>query len=726
MTPDRHHNLLQNPVWLIIAFAAAVRIAYVIAYASLPEWAMLTVDNYYHHNWAQAIAQGDVFGDTTYFRAPLYVYSLAALYALFGPSLWAARLFGQVIGVCSVGVTYLLGRRATSHRVGLLAATAHAIWPTALYFEAELLLDPLFLLLLELAVWRTLVWFDSGRNRDVLCVGILIGLAAITRPTALVLLPIIAAVIVFYRIPRVPPVRPLLMLALGLAVTVGPIFARNVIVAHDPVLIASQGGINLYIGNNDAADGVSATLPEPLGFNWQIRDVVHIAQTETGRNLKPGEVSSFWNDRAIEWMWNNPRQCLSLYLKKLYRNISNEEISNNRALAPFFERMPLLRINSLGFALLFAFAVVGLIAATRNNRKMRIIAGALGLYVLAGTLYFFNSRFRLPVLPLYFVFAAAGAIAIIEAFRENWMRFYWLAGCAVIAGLISYLPLVPLPTGTSPQAYLATANHAFAIGDYQTALRYALDAERAAPTFPEVNLIAGNAYLRLGDIELARRYYEREAAFHPTRSKAFTNLASLALVEGDVPEALRLTDQALRLRPYDYDANLLRLRAIFNVDSASPADLLNEVEAAAARTDNDIYLLNEAGILLTNRGMIEPARTVLMQALSASPPPIEMDDAAFLPAFRHSRERIHAQYARASYQLGFIAGITGRYAEAVEFSRRAIEFDSSLADAWVNLVNGYLAIGRREEALSLLSSATERFPANSNLIRLRRQLNLQE
>ncbi len=712
-------------LWLILLVAAALRVAYLVMYSSMPDWGMLTVDNYYHHNWALDIAQGDILGDTTYFRAPLYVWVLAAAYVLFGASLWTARVLGMFIGLASVVVTYLLGTRLASRRVGLLAAALHAVWPTALYFESELLLDPLFLLLMELAVWRMTVWFDSERPRDAFLTGLFLGLAAITRPTVLVLLAVMAGVLLVRRANLRAVAQSALMVALGLVATIGPVFARNYIVAGDPVMIAAQGGINLYIGNNDAADGISATLPEPLGFNWQIRDVEWIAERSAGGELTPGQVSSYWSDRAIEWIRENPGRFASLYLAKLYRSISTVEISNNRALGQFFRRMPLLHYNPLEFGMLFALAICGMVASIGGNSRARIIASAILLYTLASALFFFNSRFRLPLVPLYLVFAAAGIFALVDTLHKRPGRMVLPLVAAIVAGLLSYLPLVALPAGISPQSLMAAANYAFAQGNNSEALRLSQEAARANPTFPEVHLNIGNALVRLGNPAAAREAYERELELHPQRAKAYTNLASLALVEDDIGRALEWSQKAISLRPYDYDANLVRLRALAAVDTLPSSAMVAEIRAAAARTDDDVYLLNDAGIILTGLGHPDLAVEILSRALEADPPPIETDDHAFLPRYRHSRENMRAQYARAAYQLGFIAGVNGRFEEAVARSRQAIDNDSSLADAWVNLISGYMAMGRPASADSALSAALQRFPTHAPLQRLQQHLRSQ-
>ncbi len=74
-----------------------------------------------------------------------------------------------------------------------------------------------------------------------------------------------------------------LILMAAILLTVAPVTIRNLIVADDFVLVSSSGGINFYIGNNESANGISSSLPPPLGNSWEIADVRYIAEKESGR-----------------------------------------------------------------------------------------------------------------------------------------------------------------------------------------------------------------------------------------------------------------------------------------------------------------------------------------------------------------------------------------------------------------------------------------------------------
>lgn len=703
-----------NPVILILA-ALVVRGAYLFYYSELPDWEQLNVDNYYFHHWAESIAGGNLLGDTTYFRAPLYSLCLGLLYFLAGTSLWVSRLFGLAVGIGSIIMTYLLGRRIFGHRIGFAAAALQIFVPTILYLDAELLSDPLFTLLLQLAVFRSLIWFDGRHPRDGLLAGLSLGMACVTRPTALVFVGLFGLLFWLRKGNLTGPIRGLSLFCLGVGLVVATVFVRNLIVADDPVLIASQGGINLFIGNHATADGVSSSLPEPLGSNWRLGEVRLIAERELGRPLKPGEVSSFWIDRALEWIAENPGAFALLYLKKLYHSVNSSEVSNNRNLPTFFRKIPLLDRNPIRFGYIFCLAVVGAAAGWSRSTEVRTIVLVICTYIAASALFFFSSRFRLPMLPFYLILAASGAAAIFGSVRRMDKQAVRLLLAGATAALVTFSTVFVRPAEGRSQPYTSRGLHYFAESDYEEALAQFRTALEIEPDFPEVNLNMGNCFLKLGKGDLARGYLERETSLHPNRAKSYVSLASLALTEGNFGKARDLASVALDIKPYDVTANQARLRAVaghgeFDVDS-----LYALVLAALERTHYDISLANEASIILTQRGEVDHAEQILLQALAAKPPPVETDDNMFSRNFRTSFGNWEKAKGTTCFQLGYIYGRQARYSEAIDFSQRAILKDSSLADAYINLASGYLSIGQPAKADSVLRGAARRFPANESI-----------
>ncbi|MBD3332784.1 tetratricopeptide repeat protein [candidate division GN15 bacterium] len=719
--PGDPSPLLRPLSWLsvILGVALVLRLVYLIVYSGMPDWEQLTVDNYYHHHWAQIIADGDLVGDTTYFRAPFYVWCLGLLYALFGNSLWVGRLFGLAIGLATVAMSYQLGKRVSSTKVGLIAAALAAVYPVQLYFESELLLDPLFSLLMLAAVERTLRWFQDGRIITALTGGILLGLAVLTRPTGLVMVPIIVILTLWPERRTKHLQRGLVILLLPVVVLVGAVFLRNVVVADDPVLIASQGGINLYIGNNKTADGLSATLPEPLGHNWQIAQVTHIAENDIGYELTPGEVSDYWQDRAADWIKANPGEFLQLYARKLAWFTGDREISNNRALVPFFTDHSLLKANPLSFAWLLATTLIALLFRWRLRVEYLLPLLTIAIYIAVMALFFYNSRFRLPLLPYFYLFAAIGIVVLVEVMVKRSRRLWFIIPTSIAVLVIAYIPRPGLIPHPAVQPLVSEGLHYQAHGDYRQALELFERARAADSTFPEVHLNIGVCLLRLGETNRAEDLFRHEIALHPQRYKAYTNLASIALLNDRPDSALAYATTAVDLAPRDITANRAWLRAITRSSPRQNRVLQTAANRALSRTDGSIYIALEGGLIALSRSQPDAASKLLALATELNRPPIETDDAAFGPQWINSPRAWRLQRAQAYYRLGYLAGSQGQVDRAIEMSQQAIAHDSTLAEAWVNLISGHATRGELSTVDSLLSLAGNRFPNNELIQSLR-------
>lgn len=707
-------NRLKENRWLLLILlsAGAIRLIYLTQYFSMPEWEQLTVDNLMHHNWAQVLSGGNIIGDTTYFRAPLYIWCLGLLYFLFGISLWVGRLFGLVIGLGSILLTYMLGRRLFDSKTGLVAASIHAIYPAMLYFESELLLDPLFTLLFQIALYRIILWIESTTQRNLLWVGITIGLAAICRPTVLVLIPILLFLIVRQRAGKELLIRSGLTFLVGLTLIIGPIFLRNIVVAGDPVLIASQGGINFYIGNNEISDGISATMPPPYGYNWKLADVTYDAETAIGKSLKPGEVSTYWYNQGMNWVVQNPVRFTELFFAKLYYHIGNREISNNRSLPRFFEQMPLLRFNPLSFGLIFSLALTGMVLSWRRRTTVKVTVISMLLICAVGALFFFSSRFRMPLIPFYIIFASVGCLSLINLVRFSPRKavvFILLTGIAAAA---SFYPIIPYKQSAQVISMLSETRKLYAQGRYEEAVSNGRKALRADESFPDIHLNLGAAFFRMGMADSARFHFERELQNHPGRVDAYTNQGSLYLVSGKPSRAAAVASQALSLRPYDLRANLLLVRGLAADNSIVPKTLLAAIERGAEALRDDLTFLNEAGAILVERKLYEQAHAILTRALESKPPPIETDDQTRQSDFTHLPARRKQQKAITYYHLGLIAGLNRQYDVAIDNNLKAIERDPDMVEAYINLAAGYLSSGNKWSADSLLAVAAARFPGN--------------
>ncbi|UCE27005.1 MAG: glycosyltransferase family 39 protein, partial [Candidatus Coatesbacteria bacterium] len=186
--PKTVKGIINHPVTpplLIFLSAFGLRLALIITTRDFPLFQIPIMDMLYHDEWARRIAGGDFWGNEVFFRAPLYPYFLAALYAISGGSITFARVVQAVIGGGSTVACYFVGLELFKNRKIAFtgAALLATIW-TAVYFDVELLLVVLEVFFDLLAV-LFLLKARGGRVRNFILAGLFVGMSAITRPNIL-------------------------------------------------------------------------------------------------------------------------------------------------------------------------------------------------------------------------------------------------------------------------------------------------------------------------------------------------------------------------------------------------------------------------------------------------------------------------------------------------------------------------------------------------------------
>jgi len=277
---------------VIFAVAWTLRFIYVLQLRGSPLADFPILDELYHVEWARALAAGDWLGSAVFFRAPLYPYLLGVVFSVLGESLQAARLVQVTCTALTPVAVYFLGRRLFGEKEALLGSAVAALYPLFLYFSNELLIVSL-VVLLDVLLMSALLRADEspGRGRW-FAAGAVMGMSAIARPSVLAFLPALfcwmwwrarstsgetgasARLLAPSSAFRVGAAR-FAVVVLGVAAVVLPVTLRNYAVERDFVPIASQGGINFFIGNNATSDGASAVLPV-LGESWENEDAVRI------------------------------------------------------------------------------------------------------------------------------------------------------------------------------------------------------------------------------------------------------------------------------------------------------------------------------------------------------------------------------------------------------------------------------------------------------------------
>jgi 4-amino-4-deoxy-L-arabinose transferase-like glycosyltransferase len=342
-------------------------------------------------------------GTPTAFRAPGTALTLAPAYLVAGPDRAAGRIWFALLSAATCGLSGLLAARAFGPRAGLATATLLALHPGHAYYSLHFLSETPFAFWLTLAALLMDVHLrGTGSRIAATASGLALGLAVLTRPQALLILPLAVPLGLWYRGRLSPPRRTGLALAgLGVLLVVGGWVGRNQVQLGHPVL-STVGGCTFWGAHNERI----ATEPAHAG-SW-----VEVTALGASPALFEGpevEVDRRCWEQGREYLSQDPGQLPRLLAWKLVRLVEPFPFSSN----------PLLDL-AVGAAWLVHLPLL-LLGLTLLRRRDGLLFWTVVLPLLAlllTTLIFYGSaRFRQGHAGLLIVPVGLAATVLVERLR---------------------------------------------------------------------------------------------------------------------------------------------------------------------------------------------------------------------------------------------------------------------------------------------------------------------
>ncbi|MGY1602345.1 ArnT family glycosyltransferase [Geodermatophilus sp. SYSU D00815] len=162
----------------------------------------------------------DAANSITVDKPPASLWVMALSVRLFGLSSWSILVPQALMGVATVGVLYLAVRRVAGYGPALLAGAALALTPVAVLMFRFNNPDALLVLLMTLAAYALTRAVERARLRWLVGVGVLVGLAFLTKTLQAVLVVPGFALAYLVTAPTTLPKRLLHLLAAGAALVV--------------------------------------------------------------------------------------------------------------------------------------------------------------------------------------------------------------------------------------------------------------------------------------------------------------------------------------------------------------------------------------------------------------------------------------------------------------------------------------------------------------------------
>ncbi len=435
-------------LWWLMALALGVRVVFVLLEPPAPPVA----DERTWVDSARILSTQRVrfspFNNRLVFHPPLYSYFIALPDALFG--LEAARWIQVALSVLLVPAVGRVAGLALGRPAGTLAAGAVAFYPELVWFAGHFWVENLFLVLLWWAFERML-WADAtGRAGAAVAGGVLWGLAVLSRETALYFAPLAAVWLARGgRRPGAPARGGVFLLATVL--TVAPWTWRNWVVFRAFVPVSTAGGQNLFQGNTRI----------PRDQTYVMVDAVRgrIEQYRYARDMGLQAI----RDRQPRWLFEKLAEQMPMFWEAESMALIHIKRGAYGPVPPAGAMAAAVALLA-PYLLVLALFVVGVPAAA-TTRASALLLGFLVYYNLLHVVTHGFNRYRLPVMPIVFAFAACGWQAWRGKPRAAWTtgRRLLAAALAVVLGA-SVLPSLagqirhPVYRASAPQGLVGEAD----------------------------------------------------------------------------------------------------------------------------------------------------------------------------------------------------------------------------------------------------------------------------
>ncbi len=474
-----------------------------------------------------------------YFHSPLYIEFLKILYRIYGRNLFAVRLTQHVIGAIGCALVAhvtlkVLRSRPAALGAGLLAAVLGPV----IFYEGQLGVDGLMPFLVMGCVALAMDGWRRKKTLTFAMLGAVIGLTALGRPVVLAWIPFL---LLWEVLPRPRRWMHCVALLAGTFVMIMPVTISNWRAEKTFILITANGGLNLFIGNNEAANG-AYVLPQGVAFRpGDVADDFEgrrAAEDAEGKKLNSAGVSAWWSKRAWAFIRKEPGQEVWLALLKAQLLTSDTEYTQLHDYAVYREVAPVLGVlPTAGYVVVPGLA--GLIGFFLK-RERRPVAKRLAILwlVFAGSFipFFVVGRYRVPLLLLILPFAVMWVKEVTAFYRQGAWRSLLLPG--TLAAAVAVVATLPMNVPSTGFQYMNFARAALDKGDRRDAAHWCERALHDDPNNVEAVALLGRLRRQEGRYDDAEQVLEASVKQNPQNAAAWLELGRLRMETGHPDSAI--------------------------------------------------------------------------------------------------------------------------------------------------------------------------------------------
>jgi len=669
-------------VGLILLLAIGLRIAFYHELTQDPLAFIPIQDAEYHDYWAKGIASNQwnvpegysdpIIGTTPFFRPPGYVWAISVLYRMV-PRISVVVILQMILGVFNILLCLYLTKKVAGMPAALWCALLMSLYWVFLFFESTLLdvtLHITFLLLFFISMSGVTHASTAKRIIYSLIGGVLLGLATVIRPNFLLFIPVVA-IWLFYVVFKqnrhsTTAIVASLVFMIGSVFVISPVAIRNYTKGHEVVLISSNAGLMFYMGNNEAATGLTDTshLNELQHSKYRscfdYPAFVQSLNKTTGQSMSYAQASTFMIRETLKSIARHPFRFIQGTFKKTILFWGATERGHNREMYYTRKFYPVLRLLQGNFACIFALFCTGtgLYFMKKESTSSTPLSGegtALGLLILLfiATTYLsvlpfvFSSQYRMSIIPFMLIFAGYGLDQLWGFIRS---RSYESIIVTLIAIIALYFisagnRLKEIPSIAKWQYQRAASYERLAqIDKAKAAYKLAIEAD---PHHAWAHGALGTLLAQQGQPQEGIVYLQKALALEPDYPRAQVTFAYLLYLQQNTGEATAILKQVLSKNPDNIQA-LNTLAWIYGTSSDPAFTNSDKAIALATRLNtlthfsNPSYLDTLAAAYASGRQFTRAIETALRAEKLATQN--KKEDLARLIRARNKRYKTHKRF----------------------------------------------------------------------------------
>jgi 4-amino-4-deoxy-L-arabinose transferase-like glycosyltransferase len=334
-------------------------------------------------------------------------------WSLVGDDVVAWQRFGMtLLGIATVAVVGLVGRRLAGPRAGLVAAATAAVYPNLWINDSLVMSESLACLIVAVALLVALGFDRAPGLGRAAALGVLVGLGALTR-SEIALYAVGFAGLAWWRGADHPRRALLPVVVLSAAMlTVMPWTLYNVARFERPVLLSTNDGGTLIGAYCDS------TYYDDIG-GWDIGCLTPVV-VDGAEPVDTSVRSIVWRNRAIDYVRGHTSRAPIVVAARLGRMVDLYGLDSLIRLDRGEEKAHwAVWAGIVGWWVLAIAAVIGWVAlgrpgdgAPERSRARWWLAVPLAAVVVTTIVFYGSHRIRAPAEPVVVVLAAVGAVAL--------------------------------------------------------------------------------------------------------------------------------------------------------------------------------------------------------------------------------------------------------------------------------------------------------------------------